>query len=241
MTSGPLREYARSGKEKHKEVFTSGTYGKFSQEIWVGAIRNRSEEQGNVTKRPSHGGEKHNGPPSKKRGTYPFDACIPRRIRLRRSAGSALHVVATRKNSAHQISRRMETSNGHRNTTTLAARATSSICLHGAETRSTRTDVHTLSSKTQTPHTREKTHSSVGRASRTSCANRSWLHVERCPAYDPDDNPAEYVWSSAKGKDMTHYLPKNMRALERRVRRSFSRINTATTILKGCLKASGLY
>ena len=73
------------------------------------------------------------------------------------------------------------------------------------------------------------------------CENRSWLHVERFPAYDPEDNPAEYVWSSAKGKDMAHYLPKNMRALERRVRRSFSRINTSTTLLKGCLKASGLY
>ena len=71
--------------------------------------------------------------------------------------------------------------------------------------------------------------------------NRRWLHVERFPAYDPEDNPAEYVWSSAKTKDMAHYLPKNMRALERRMRKSFHRINADTALLKGCLHASGLY
>ena len=71
--------------------------------------------------------------------------------------------------------------------------------------------------------------------------NRAWLHVERFPAYDPEDNPAEYVWSSAKAKDMAHYLPKNMRALERRIRRSFQRINRSKPLLKGCLRASGLY
>lgn len=71
--------------------------------------------------------------------------------------------------------------------------------------------------------------------------NRPWLSVERFPAYDPDHNPAEYVWSACKGKDMAHYLPKNMPALERKIRRSFKRINAAQTILRGCLEASGLY
>lgn len=71
--------------------------------------------------------------------------------------------------------------------------------------------------------------------------NRSWLSVERFPAYDPDHNPAEYVWSACKGKDMAHYLPKNMSALERKIRRSFKRINAENSILRGCLKASGLY
>lgn len=71
--------------------------------------------------------------------------------------------------------------------------------------------------------------------------NRSWLSVERFPAYDPDHNPAEYVWSACKGKNMAHYLPKNMAALDRKIRRSFKRINASETILRGCLRASELY
>jgi transposase len=71
--------------------------------------------------------------------------------------------------------------------------------------------------------------------------NRSWLRVERFPAYDPEDNPAEYVWSAVKGKDMAHYLPKTMAALGQKARRSFKRINASQVLLRGCLKASGLY
>jgi transposase len=70
---------------------------------------------------------------------------------------------------------------------------------------------------------------------------KNWLTVHRFPAYDPEDNPAEYVWSASKTKDMAHYLPKNMPALERRVRKSFRRINQSKSILKGCLRASGRY
>lgn len=71
--------------------------------------------------------------------------------------------------------------------------------------------------------------------------NKSWLTVERFPAYDPEDNPAEYVWSAAKGRDLAHYLPRNMPALEQKLRRAFTRINASASILRGCLKASGLY
>jgi transposase len=71
--------------------------------------------------------------------------------------------------------------------------------------------------------------------------NKHWLTVHRFPAYDPEDNPAEYVWSASKTKDMAHYLPKNMRALETRVRKSFKRIIRSKTILRGCLRASGRY
>lgn len=70
--------------------------------------------------------------------------------------------------------------------------------------------------------------------------NKDWLTAHRFPAYAPEYNPAEYVWSATKTKDHAHRCPKNMPALERRVRRGLKRVSEAS-ILKGCLKASKLY
>lgn len=71
-------------------------------------------------------------------------------------------------------------------------------------------------------------------------ANREWLTTYRFPAYAPEYNPAEYVWSATKTKDHAHRCPKDMRALERRIRRGLKRVSE-TSLLKGCLKASKLY
>ena len=71
-------------------------------------------------------------------------------------------------------------------------------------------------------------------------ANKHWLTVYRFPAYAPEYNPAEYVWSATKTKDHANRCPKNMDALERRIRRGLKRVSEAS-ILKGCLKASKLF
>jgi transposase len=71
-------------------------------------------------------------------------------------------------------------------------------------------------------------------------ANKGWLTVHRFPAYAPECNPAEYVWSATKTKDHAHRCAKDMGALERRIRKGLSRVSHAS-ILKGCLKASKLY
>lgn len=71
--------------------------------------------------------------------------------------------------------------------------------------------------------------------------NRSWLTVKRFPPYAPELNPAEYVWSSSKRKDLAHVCPKTMNELERRVKKSLRRIGRDPSVLKGCLRASSLY
>lgn len=70
--------------------------------------------------------------------------------------------------------------------------------------------------------------------------NRGWLTVHRFPSYAPEYNPAEYVWSATKSKDHGNRCPKDMAALERRIRKGLKRVSQ-TSILKGCLKASRLY
>lgn len=71
-------------------------------------------------------------------------------------------------------------------------------------------------------------------------ANKDWLTTHRFPAYAPEYNPAEYVWSATKTKDHAHRCSKNMQSLERHIRRGLARVSQAS-ILRGCLKASKLY
>ena len=70
--------------------------------------------------------------------------------------------------------------------------------------------------------------------------NKDWLTVHRFPAYAPEYNPAEYVWSATKTKDHAHRCPKTMESLERRIRYGLKRVSEAS-VLRGCLRASKLY
>ena len=68
--------------------------------------------------------------------------------------------------------------------------------------------------------------------------NRSWLRLERLPAYAPELNPVEYFWSALKkrsgnGTPEVDALMKHAR----KARRRFS----DSKLLAGFLKASGLY
>jgi len=66
------------------------------------------------------------------------------------------------------------------------------------------------------------------------------LRIERFPAYAPELNPIEYLWSAMKRKDLAHHPPAGIGALRRRIRRSRYRLSN-TRLLKRFLKASTLY
>lgn len=70
---------------------------------------------------------------------------------------------------------------------------------------------------------------------------KKWLRVERFPAYAPELNPIEYLWSSMKRKDLTNLPPKGLRHLRQRVHCSKKRIARDSKLLRGFLEASGLY
>lgn len=69
----------------------------------------------------------------------------------------------------------------------------------------------------------------------------SWLKVARFPSYAPELNPPEYLWAAMKTKDLANLSVKGLTHLRRAVRRSKRRIERAPDLLKGFLKASGLY
>lgn len=72
-------------------------------------------------------------------------------------------------------------------------------------------------------------------------SQKHWLKVERFPAYAPELNPIEYLWSSMKRKDLANLPPKGIGHLKQRVYFSKKRISGDERLLKGFLKASGLY
>lgn len=71
--------------------------------------------------------------------------------------------------------------------------------------------------------------------------NQSWLTVIRFPAYAPELNPQEYLWSAVKRKDMGNYCPPTAGRLRAKVYRALSKRRSASSFLRGCLKASGLF
>jgi transposase len=71
--------------------------------------------------------------------------------------------------------------------------------------------------------------------------NRSWLRVVRFPAYAPELNPPEYLWSAMKTKDLANLRPDGLSAVGRAVKKSYRRIRKKPDLLAGFLKASGLF
>lgn len=68
--------------------------------------------------------------------------------------------------------------------------------------------------------------------------NRNWLRVERLPAYAPEYNPVEYLWSALKKTAGNARLDLNAISKEtRKARRRFSN----ERLLSGFLRASHLY
>lgn len=69
----------------------------------------------------------------------------------------------------------------------------------------------------------------------------AWLRVERFPAYAPELNPVEYLWSASKRKDLANRCPTDIAEMDDALRRSAQRIRRHPDVLQGFLKASGLF
>lgn len=65
--------------------------------------------------------------------------------------------------------------------------------------------------------------------------------VERFPAYAPELNPQEYIWSASKGRDMANFCPSKDLDLRTQTKKSLKRIQRSESIIQGALKKSGLF
>jgi transposase len=63
-----------------------------------------------------------------------------------------------------------------------------------------------------------------GETQRYVASQKHWLTVERFPAYAPELNPLEVLWSTLKGKDVANYSPDSMGELDGHLRRSIRRV-----------------
>ncbi len=71
-------------------------------------------------------------------------------------------------------------------------------------------------------------------------AQKDWLTVERLPAYAPELNPVEYLWSTLKGKDIANYCSNTLDQIEEKLQEAAVRVNDTASILHGFLRASTL-
>ena len=69
--------------------------------------------------------------------------------------------------------------------------------------------------------------------------NKAWLRVYRLPAYAPDLNPAEGIWSLLK-RSMANFAAADLDGLVRIVKRKLKKIQYRPHLIDGCLAATGL-
>ena len=84
-------------------------------------------------------------------------------------------------------------------------------------------------------------HAYSGRRDRAdfAAANQAWLRVYRLPAYAPDLNPAEGIWSLLK-QSMANFAAADLDGLVRLVKRKLKKIQYRPHLIHGCLAATGL-
>lgn len=68
---------------------------------------------------------------------------------------------------------------------------------------------------------------------------RPRLHVSAFPAYAPELNPDEFVWTKAK-RALSNSAPKDLCELKHHLGRSTQRLQRSQRLLWSCLRASGL-
>ena len=68
---------------------------------------------------------------------------------------------------------------------------------------------------------------------------QAWLRVFRLPAYAPDLNPAEGIWSLLK-RAMVNFAAADLDGLVRIVKRKLKKIQYRPHLIDGCLAATGL-
>jgi transposase len=69
--------------------------------------------------------------------------------------------------------------------------------------------------------------------------NKAWLRVYRLPAYAPDMNPAEGIWSLLK-RSMVNFAAADVAGLVRIIKRKLKKIQYRPHLIDGCLAATGL-
>jgi transposase len=69
--------------------------------------------------------------------------------------------------------------------------------------------------------------------------NKEWLRVYRLPAYAPDMNPAEGIWSLLK-RSMANFAAADQAGLVRIIKRKLKKIQYRPHLIDGCLAATGL-
>jgi transposase len=63
--------------------------------------------------------------------------------------------------------------------------------------------------------------------------------VHRFPAYAPELNPDEFVWTKLK-HDLANGAPEHIRHLDAQLRRAFRRVHGSQQLLWSCILASDL-
>jgi transposase len=70
-------------------------------------------------------------------------------------------------------------------------------------------------------------------------AHADWLTVVHLPAYAPDLNPAEGIWSMLKGS-LVNFAARNLDHLAQTVRRRLKTTQYQASLIDGCLAQTGL-
>lgn len=79
----------------------------------------------------------------------------------------------------------------------------------------------------------------LGAAMRTEIETRTWLTVFRLPAYAPELNPAEGIWSSLK-RGVANLAPRDTDQLAAMVKTKLKRMQYHPTLLDGFIAQTGL-
>ena len=69
--------------------------------------------------------------------------------------------------------------------------------------------------------------------------NQAWLRIYRMPAYAPELNPAEGVWSLLK-RAIANFAAADLDGLVRLVKRKLKKIQYRPHLIDGCLAGTGL-
>lgn len=70
---------------------------------------------------------------------------------------------------------------------------------------------------------------------------REWLEVKKFPAYAPELNPLDYLWSPMKTRDLANLYLEAIDDIDSCIRKSARRIQRRPDLITGFLKASKLF
>lgn len=74
----------------------------------------------------------------------------------------------------------------------------------------------------------------------TSFLEKHGIEIVLLPAYSPQLNPAEGLWSNLKGSELANFCPNDIDEAEREARRGVKRVRRRPSLLEGFLTGAGL-